>query len=87
VAELWLLGLFVTIPPVTFEALTLIGWIVGGAFVAPLIALGAAQFYLFMRERSTQPMEATIDALYGGASAALALTPRPPLPAAGEGER
>jgi hypothetical protein len=68
VGGLWLLELFVTLSPGALEALTLIGWIVGSIFVAPLMALGAAQFYLFVRERSTQRMEATIDALYGDAS-------------------
>ena len=86
VGGLWLIGvLFGTLSSGALEALTLLGSILGGIFVAPLTALGAAQFYLFVRERSPQRMEATIAALYGGA-AALALTPRPPLPAAGDGE-
>jgi hypothetical protein len=38
-------------------------------FVAPLTALGASHFYLFVRDRSTQRMEATIEALYGDGTA------------------
>jgi hypothetical protein len=70
VGGLWLFELFGALSPSAIEALTLIGWIVGSVFVAPLTALGAAQFYLFVRERSTQRMEAAIDALYGDASMA-----------------
>jgi hypothetical protein len=70
VGGLWLIELFGTLSPGALEALMLFGWFVGSIFVAPLTALGAAQFYLFVRERSTQRMEATIDALYGDASVA-----------------
>ncbi|MFL5804557.1 MAG: hypothetical protein ACJ8CR_22775 [Roseiflexaceae bacterium] len=35
-------------------ALTLIGGILGNIFVAPLMALGATQFYLYVRERSLE---------------------------------
>ncbi len=97
VGGLWLFELFGALSSGAIEALTLIGWIGGSVFVAPLTALGATQFYLFVRERSTQRMEATIDALYGDATVARSqgmgptqesvLAPRPPLPAAaGEGE-
>jgi hypothetical protein len=65
---LWLAEIFITLSPNALEALTLLGSIASSAFVAPLLALGAAQFYLFMRDRSTQSMEATIEALYGGAA-------------------
>jgi hypothetical protein len=67
---LLVISLFVTLAPGALEALMLIGWIVGSVFVTPLMALGAIQFYLFVRARSTQTMEATISALYSDAATA-----------------
>jgi hypothetical protein len=83
---LWLLGLLVPLSPSAVEALMLIGWIVGSAFVAPLMVLGAIQFYLFVRDRSTQSMETSISALYSGVSATGPHPPTPSPAAAGEGE-
>jgi hypothetical protein len=78
VGALWLIELFTSLSPGAFEALMLLGWIVGSIFVAPLVALGASQFYLFVREGSTQRLEETIDALYGDASAPT-MTTVPPM--------
>jgi hypothetical protein len=70
---LWLIMIFFSsLSGGALEALTFLGSIAGSAFVAPLMALGASQFYLFVRDRSTQHMEATIDALYGDGAAAAA---------------
>lgn len=56
-------------------ALTLLGSILGNVFVAPLMALGATQFYLYVRERSleraVQRFAAGGDALPGAGSEAL----------------
>jgi hypothetical protein len=60
-----LIDQFVVFSSDVWEALTLLGSIVGGVFIAPLTGLGAGEFYLFMRDRSTRGMEATIEALYG----------------------
>jgi hypothetical protein len=68
---LWLIMIFFSsLSAGALEALTFLGSIAGSAFVAPLMALGASQFYLFVRDRSTQHMEATIEALYGDGAAA-----------------
>jgi hypothetical protein len=49
-----LLNMVFQLSPEMTAALTLIGWVLGGVFVAPLMALGATQFYLYARERSLE---------------------------------
>jgi hypothetical protein len=53
----WLLNMVTTLSPATLDSLMLIGWIVGSVFVAPLTALGATHFYVFVRERSLVSVE------------------------------
>jgi hypothetical protein len=50
----WLVNLLAEPSLETTIALTLLGSILGNVFVAPLMALGATQFYLYMRERSLE---------------------------------
>src|SRR5262245_43653100 len=67
---LWLIMIFFSsLSAGALEALTFVASIAGSVFVAPLMVMGATQFYLFVRDRSTQPMEAAIDALYGDGAA------------------
>jgi len=49
-----LLNLLLDLSLEMIAALTLIGGILGNIFVAPLMALGATQFYLYVRERSLE---------------------------------
>jgi hypothetical protein len=50
----WLVNLLAELSLETTVALTLLGSILGNVFVAPLMALGATQFYLYVRERSLE---------------------------------
>jgi hypothetical protein len=55
----WLLSLLVTLPAGMLDGATLVAWITGAVFVAPLMALGNTQFYLYVRDRAFPIAELT----------------------------
>jgi hypothetical protein len=55
---LFALGLLVDIPPTLSAGLMVLFWLVGSIFVAPLVTLGAVQYYHYVREREQPAVEA-----------------------------
>jgi hypothetical protein len=62
---LLLLDTFTMLSPTFLASLSMAIWLLGGVFVAPLITLGALQFYLLVRERErATAAEVTPDVLH-----------------------
>jgi hypothetical protein len=62
---LLLLDTFTMLSPTFLASLSMAIWLLGGVFVAPLITLGALQFYLLVRERElATAQEITPDVLH-----------------------